>query len=63
MRGGKMKFLAIALRVIATVFLFVAAFRLATALSSSLEIDTTQNGDLTTIDHHFAIDRGPPFLD
>jgi hypothetical protein len=57
MRGSEVKFLAIALRAIAIVLLLLAAYRLGVDLSFSLEIDTSQNAALTTIDHRFAMDR------
>jgi hypothetical protein len=60
--ASKMKSLAIALRAFAVVLLLLAAYRLAVDLSSSLEIDTTQNGALTTIDHRFAMNRGTAIL-
>ena len=55
--------LAIILRVIAIVLLMAAAFRLAIAPGSSVEIDeTTQTNAMETISHRFAVDAGTAAL-
>ncbi len=60
--ANEMKSLAITLRLLAIVLLLLAAYRLAIDLSSSLEIDTAQNGALTVIEHRFAMNRGTAVL-
>jgi len=56
------RFIAIGLRIPAIVLLIVAAFRLATNLGSSVEIDETTQNDLATISHRFVIDPGSAII-